>query len=162
MNSIRTEAEAIAISLEVGFLRVADAVRWADHQIEMSDVPTSPMCDVAMASSRLPQDVAHSLRSIPGDCDKVAAVQLVLRYARNALMESSSDPRDVARALFDMAVADELPEGDLKSHAFGYWDDIDLARDSTIPQSEAEIVADMVRRIQEFLGDAPASAGGKP
>lgn len=122
MASLRTEAESLAIALELSLLHVADAVRWADRQIELSDIPPSSLCDVAMASSKFPQDVAHMLRSIPGDCDYAGAVHLTLGYALKALKESTSDPRDVARALFDMAMASDLPEGDLKYHAFGYWD----------------------------------------
>jgi hypothetical protein len=155
MASLRTEAESLAIALELSLLRVADAVRWADHQIELSDIPPSSLCDVAMASSKFPQDVAHMLRSVPGDCDYIGAVRLTLGYAQRALKESTSDPPDVARALFDMAMAGDLPDGNLKYHAFGYWDAIDLARDGAIEQSEAEIVADMAQRIQEFLDENP-------
>jgi hypothetical protein len=130
-------------------------VRWADRQIELSDIPLSSLCDVAMASSRFPQDVARMLRSIPGDCDFAGAVRLTLGYMLDALRESTSDPRGIARALFDMAIACDLPDGDLKHHSFGYWDAIDLARDGVTQESESGIVADMIRRIETFLDDTP-------
>ena len=55
MPSLRTEAESLAIAVERGWLNVADAVRWADNQIELSDIPCSALCDVAIASSKSPR-----------------------------------------------------------------------------------------------------------
>lgn len=151
MPSQRTEAEAIAIALEIGLLDAADAVHWADRQIEISDVPHVVLCDVAMAASKFPQDVAHMLRSLPGELDHEGAVQAVLRYAYESLVQSKRTPLGVASALFQLAMADDLPEGELKSHAWGYWDEIDMARDGGYYRSEAEITSHMTATLKAHL-----------
>lgn len=146
MVSLRTEAEAVAIALEIGLFDVADAVRWADQQIERSDTPEGAICDVAMSASKYPQDVAFNLRQIPGECERSIAVRLVLRCALNAFESGKRDPREIARGLFDLAYANDLPES-----AWAYWDAIDLARDGYCQETEQEITAHMISTLTEFL-----------
>lgn len=150
-QSLRTEAESVAIALEISLFDVAAAVRWADRQIEQADVPHIAICDVALAASKHPQDVAFMLRQVPGECDHPQAVRLVLRYALAALEERERDPRQIAHGLFDLACADDLPESDLKHHAWGYWDALDLARDGYVDQTEEQIVSHMISTLKSFL-----------
>jgi hypothetical protein len=158
MLSLRTEAESVATALETGLFDVTDAVRWADRQIERSDVPDTAICDAAMAGSKYPQDVAFILRQVPGECDQAQAVRLVLRYALDALEQGRRDPRQVARALFDLAYAGDLPKGKLRGQAWGYWDAIDLARHGCARQTEKQITADMASAIGGFLASQPEDA----
>ena len=53
MSELRTEAEAFAIALELGFVPVSEAVAWSDAQIAASDVPHIALCDVSMSSHRM-------------------------------------------------------------------------------------------------------------
>jgi hypothetical protein len=151
MVPLRTEAEAVAIALEIGVFEVADAVRWADQQIEHSEVPEVVICDVAMAGSKYPQDVSFTLRQLPGECDRSLAIRLVLRYALEALEGAKRDPREIARTLFDLACANDLPESDLKHHAWVYWDAIDLSRDGYGDETEEQIAAHMISTLTDFL-----------
>ena len=132
MASLRTQAESLARCLETGLTDVADAVRWADRQIQLSDSPCGALCDVSMASSKFPQDVAHMLRSLPGDPDHQEAILLVLRRALVVLHEGSASAEVIARALFELAFAGDLPEGQLKDESWWYWDSLDLARDGLV------------------------------
>ena len=151
MVSLRTEAESVARALEVGLLDVADAVVWADRQIERSEVPHAAICDCAMAASRYPRDVASILRQVPGDYDQSQALRLLLRYALDALEQRKRDPRKIAHALFDLACAGDLPKSELKYHSWGYWDAIDLARDGYIHQTEKQVIAHMTSTLKDFL-----------
>jgi hypothetical protein len=160
MLSLRTEAESIAIALGIGLFDVADAVQWADQVIERSDVPDGAICDVALAASKFPQDVARILRSLPGDCDRPQAVRLVLRYAIEAMEQAKRDPRDVARGLFDLAYRGDLPESELKYHAWGYWDAIDFARDGYVDQTEEQIASHMISTIKIFLANQDDDSPG--
>ncbi len=87
MTSTRVEAESLAVGLELGIVPVSDAVAWADKQIESSDVPHSTICEIAMASSRSPQDVVHLLRSLPGVFDVAGVVRLTVRHMLVALRD---------------------------------------------------------------------------
>ena len=148
----RTEAEALAIALKFGLATVADAVAWADAQIAASDVPHVALCNVSMAATRYPQDVASMLRELPGEFDSEAAVRLALKYASSALRNGSIDPRDVARALYDIAIAGHLSNGDFERHALSFWDGIDLVRNGIGVKSESQIIDDMTRMLGEFIG----------
>jgi len=160
MASLRTEAEAVAIALEVGILSVDDAVHWAIRQLDNLDVPPIAICDAATAGSKYPQDVASFLRQVPGESDQTQAIWLVLRYALDALEQATRTPRQIARALFDLAYAGDLPKSKLRDQAWIYWDAIDLVRDGYSNQTEEQIVSDMASTLKEFLRSQVGEAGG--
>jgi len=151
MTSIRTEAESIAIGLELGVVQIADAVRWADDQIEAADVPSPAICDIAMASSKSAQDVVLLLRSLPGDFDPEVVVQSNVRHLLIALRDLKFDPEFIAKALYDLA--DALPPGALKTQAGWYWDAIGLIRTGVAHETVDEIKADMLRHLSKFVGE---------
>jgi hypothetical protein len=153
LSTLRTEAESIAIALKTGLLDVADAVAWADRQIAAGDVPDVALCDVSMASRKYPQDVVSMLRSLPGLVNHDEAIRATMRISLDRLQSGARNPSDVARALFNLAISDDLPDGDLKRHAFCFWDEIDLARDGYVPTLKSTIVAQMMRLLEDFAKD---------
>jgi hypothetical protein len=122
MVSLRTEAESVAIALEIRILSVDDAVNWAICQLDELDMPPVAICDAAMAGSKYPQDVVMTLREVPGDFDRSQAVRLVLRYALDALEQGKRNPIQVTYALYDLAHAGDLSESELDKHQWHFWD----------------------------------------
>ena len=155
MASMRTEAESLAIGLELGIVPVSDAVAWADRQIEQSDVPCNAICEISMASSKSPHDVVHLLRSLPGEFNASVAVRSTVGHLLIALRDLDYDPESIARALYDLAMADDLPDGPMKTQAWWYWDAIGLSRDGIGHETVDEIRSMMVQEMSDFVGGDP-------
>ena len=154
MLQLRTEAESLARAPEAGLIDVADAVHWADQEIAVVDVPHNVLCDVSMSSRAYPQDVARLLRGIPEQFDRGRASVQVLRLALDALTSGRRSPECVAHALFELAIADDIPPGRLRDGAFWYWDALDMAREGYIPETTEEIVGTMTSTLSQVLDDA--------
>ncbi len=140
-------------------MSVDNAVHWAIRQLDNFDLPPIAICDVATAGSKYPQDVVVILRQILGDCDQTQAIWLVLRYALDALEQATRTPRQIARALFDLAYAGDLPKSKLRDQAWIYWDAIDLTRDGYGDQTEEQIISDMASALKDFLRSHAGEAG---
>lgn len=152
MTSTKTEAESLARGIELGIIPVSDAVAWADSQIEESDIPHNSICEISMSSSKYPQDVVHLLRSLPGEIDAADAVQLTVRHLLVALRDLKYDSESIAHALYDLAMADDLPDGRMKQKSSWYWDEIGLSRAGYKNTTVGEIRADMIAVMTDFIG----------
>lgn len=160
INEIRTQAEAFASALQVGAVAVDDVVAWADAIIEREDHPHWAICELASCRREYPPDVVRRLRDVPGVADIATSRGLVLRILSDSL---SRDPRcadQVARSLFDLAMADEIVDPELKTLAWWAWDALDLADAGMIEETRNEIVDMMRRAIDPALWDAAPGQSG--
>jgi hypothetical protein len=155
MTAIRTEAEALARALELGAVAVADAVRWADGVIEVEDHPHASVCEVAMASRKYPPDVVALLRETEGDFDEAVVRKRVLRLIDQGLREDASRADHLARALYELAAADQIEDNELRRIAWWAWDALDLADSRAIVETRDEVVDKMQRALHRV---AAASA----
>jgi hypothetical protein len=153
MLDTRTEAESLAIALELGLIEVADAVRWADERIAEMDLPETAFCDLSMSSKAYPQDVAHLLRTIAGEPDQRTAVREVLRRALEAIRSGRRTPECVARALFGLAIAGDLPTGRLKDELYLFDAEFDAASEGHIVLTREEICSRMIAAISQAISD---------
>lgn len=149
MTTVRTEAEALARALEIGAIGVSDAVRWADGIIEADTHPPASVCEVAMAGKKYPPDVAALLRDVEGDFDEAAARTRVLQLIDQGLREDARRADQLARALFELASADQIEDEELLSIARWAWDALDLADSRTIVETRDEVVEQMRRALQK-------------
>ena len=152
MASESTEAEAFAIGIELGIVPVSEVVAWADRHVAAADVPPPAICELSMAESLRTQTVVNLLRSIAGPIDSTECVRLTVGNLLIALQSSEFDPESVARTLFDLALNTDLPNGPFKARASWYWDAICLSRDGIGHETVAEIRADMLETMSEFVG----------
>jgi hypothetical protein len=151
---IRTEAESLARALELGLIDVADAVRWADQKIADSEVPDDTLCDVSMSSKAYPQDVAHLLRGIPGQCDRQLAFLHLLRCALDTLTSGRRTPECVARAMFQLAIAGDVVSTRFQDEAF-CWDAMfDAVREGYVSNTRGEITGEMISTLSQTLADS--------
>jgi hypothetical protein len=147
----RTEAEALAACLELGWLSTSDAVRWADAQILKTDVPSNALCDIAMASRQNNLDVALMLRQLPGVIDSAYVTRRLLECAAERLRHQPEKARSIAFALYQMAMGDVLPPGPLRQNAWWFYDAIDLAESRTVEETPAQIIRQMAEALDAEL-----------
>lgn len=152
MASVSTEAEAYAIGLELGVVPVSDVVAWADRQVAAADVPPPAVCELSMAALLRMQDVVNLLRSIAGPIDSSECIRLTVGNLLVALQCHDFGPESIARTLFDLALTTDLPDGPFKRKASWYWDAICLSNDGIGHETVAEIRADMLESMAEFVG----------
>jgi hypothetical protein len=62
-NDLATEAYILRCGYNVGYFDNADIARWADCQIEASDIPSTELLDLSMNRETHPIDVMNLLRS---------------------------------------------------------------------------------------------------
>jgi len=149
-NEIRTQAEAFACALEVGAVVVDDVVAWADAIIQREEHPHWAICELATCRREYPPDVVHRLRDVPGVPDVAVSRGLVLHMLCESLTRDPRCASQVAHSLFDLAMADEIADPDLKALAWWAWDALDLADARMIRETRDDIVEKMRSALASF------------
>jgi hypothetical protein len=153
MSTQRTQAEALALSLELGLLDVTDAVAWADVEIAASDTPHNALCEVALASRDNNLDVANMLRQLPGEIDCNLVLRGVIRNAAEVLRSNRRTPEQIAAALYKLAIDGNLPSGGLCDHAWWFDNALDLAESGYIQERPEQVVNQMHEVLDAWLDD---------
>ncbi len=148
-ETLKNEAEVLAVALEVGAASVGDVVDWADAVIEKQEHPHWSICELATMGSSYEPDVVRALREVPGTADGVWVRSELLRRLEEELTEDASRADRIASALYRLALAYELPEESLHSLAWWAWHALDLADQRMIEETSEEIVAIMVQILRE-------------
>lgn len=156
MTRLRTEAESLAVSLELGAIKVADVMSWAGKVIECEESPHWSICEVATMGAKYAPDVAAALREVPGKPEPSVVKRLVLKHLANALADDAGRADQIASALFQLAVDDALPDARLRALAWWAWDALSLADQGTIAETRGQIVDEM----KSALRLAAAGDGG--
>lgn len=140
--SLRDEAEALAIALEIGFASIEDVIDWADAKIVALDQPPYELIEVSCAGRQAVPDVAHALRAIAGTPDVAAASKIVIARMAAALDRGSTTAEKVARALYRMSLNGHVPEASAEGAMVGLDDAFDLAHGGTygsIEDAESDV-----------------------
>jgi hypothetical protein len=158
-NDIRTQAEAFACALEVGAVAVDAVVAWADAIIEREDHPHWAICELATCRHEYPPDVVRRLRDVPGVADVLASKGLVLRILYDSLTRDPRCADQVARSLYNLAMADEIVDPELKALAWWAWDALDLADARTIEETRDDVIDEMRSALECSALHAATSPG---
>lgn len=143
---LREDAEALAMALELGFAAVEDAVSCADTRITALERPPGALIDVALAGRKPALEVAHLLRTIPGEIDPGRVSRRVIARFASDLEGGRATPERVVRALCSMQLEGRVPDPEAASE-IGRLDDVfSLARDGICGTRE-----EAVRDLREFL-----------
>lgn len=140
----KNEAERLRLGIRGGWLKINDAVAWADGQIERTQRPALALLDLALAHDRTREEVAALLDAVPGSADSVAVMRCCLNDLREAV---ERDPRlapDAARWLEATANRGELPEFEFGSEPFALADAFALAEDGsygTVEEARYRLIA---------------------
>ena len=158
MSKQRTEAEALAVSLELGLRGVADAVTWADNQIAAeASVPHIALCELALAHHEHGIDVANLLRRLPGAVDQQEVTRRVVRDTAEAARTQRLTPRMIESALFTLALNSELPPGEVTSAAYQFSHDLDLAEEGLSHDTPAHVMKRMLKVLDWWLEQQSAA-----
>ena len=149
MSQLRDEAEALATALNIGICDVAEVIAWSDAQILREESPPRALCEVSVSHDCYPQDVAALLRQCPGVPDRSRAQRLLLLLVCDKLTRDPGCADQVAKALFQMSIADEIEDPKLKSVAWWAWDALDLADAGIIVESRKQITDQMAAWLDE-------------
>ena len=64
--TVKDDAERLRIGVRGGWIRIQEAVAWADNQIERTPQPHLALIDLALAHNRNREEVAGLLDMVPG------------------------------------------------------------------------------------------------
>ena len=153
MANQRTEAEVLAVCLELELATVGDAFAWADGQILASEVPHNVLCDISMASRANRGNLAIMLRRLPGDYDNAWVVRRLIQCAAECLRRGEPEARKVAIALFNLALDEKLPPGKLRDEVYWFYDAIDLATSGIVQETPQQLVSRMLESLDGEIAD---------
>lgn len=157
MSQLRDEAEALATALEIGICDVAEIIAWSDAQILREDSPPAALCEISVSHDRYPQDVAALLRRCPGAPVSSRVQRLLVLLVRQKLARDPGCADKVASALYQMALAEEIEDPQLKSMAWWAWDALDLADAGHIVESREQITNQMASALEDATRSGDAS-----
>lgn len=116
-DDLKNEAEVLAVALEIGAVSIADVVEWADARIAMEDHPHWSVCELATLGASYEPDVARALREVPGIVDETRVRDGLVRRLARSLLEDRTRADRIASALYQLALANELPDENLRAVA---------------------------------------------
>jgi len=143
---LRAEAEELAIALELGFAAVQDAVDWADGYIVALQEPPYALIEVSSASRSPAAELAHLLRTVPGQFDIGRVSRQVIAHMASALDTGAATPENVARALYSMQLDGRIPDSQAESDMARLDDEFYLAHAGTYGTIE-----EATRDLRAFL-----------
>ncbi len=151
MTNQRSEAEAIAICLELALAKVPDAIHWADSQIQLSDIPDVALCNVSMAWRNDSHEVASMLRQLPGRVDSAFVGRRLIECLAMQLKNDRSSARQVAFALYELSMDESLPAGPLRKEAWWFLDAFVLSESGYIKETTDQISEQMMAMLETAL-----------
>ncbi len=125
---------------------MADAVAWADALIAADPHPDEAVIEIATSASRPLHEVCALLGIVGGVCDPIAVIRRTMGDLRRALAEDSSKGPHIARFIYELALNDELPEGEFGPEPYSLDDSFHLAMSGISGTYESA-----VRRLDEYL-----------
>lgn len=156
MSQQRDEAEALVIALEIGACDIAEVIAWSDAQLLREDPPSAALCEASLSQDRYPQDVAGLLRQLPGAPDKPRVARLLVTLVDAKLRDDRSRAYQIAWALYQMALADEIEDPRLKEFSWWAWDALDLAEAGILEESREQVIDRMSAALHDAAKEANA------
>ena len=156
-NTQKNQAQVLAVALDIGAASVSDVVAWADAVIAVEEHPHWAVCELATMGASYEPDVVRALRDVPGVVDDQWVRGEVLRRLGQGLAQDRSRADRVASALFGLAMANELPEGELASLARWASDALGLADQRIIEQTREEVIDEMLAVLNTAAAKTPAA-----
>jgi hypothetical protein len=148
----RTEAEVLALAIEIGALSVTDAVAWADNVIEREEHPDGSICEVAMSARKYEPDVVAALRKVPGKLDDGEVRRRLIHVLADGLEHHRRRADQIARSLYQLALTNQVDSERLRNIAWWAWDGLDLADARMVEQTREHVIDEMIAALREAAG----------
>jgi hypothetical protein len=103
MNTIPEEAARLYFLLDLGLVRDADVILWADDAIVSADKPSSALIDLAVSG---PENLSSTLRTVALGIDPLTAINLAMPVVLREIEKKPELARVIARKFFDVAFSE--------------------------------------------------------
>lgn len=150
LDSHRTIAEAYHRALEFGFADVEEVISWVDAVILADDRPALAFFDASSAGGD-PAALLSSLREVPGVADANGRRRLIFGMMQRALERDPDTIQPIARALYSMAQAGDVPDPEAERLMWWFDDALELAAQGYGGDHEA-IRRDLVQLLCRHAG----------
>jgi hypothetical protein len=90
------------------------------------------------------------LREIPGQASKEIVQRRVISMMADQLAGDHALANGIASALYQLALADEIGDDELRALAWWAWDGLDLADEGTIAETREQVVSQMIDTLSQF------------
>jgi hypothetical protein len=149
--TLKDEAEVLAVLLERGVTDVADVVAWADALVAAEPDPHWAICDLALMGSSQPLDVVGALRALPlpGVADEAWVRDETVRRLASGLAADRRRADRVAEALWDLAMTERLPDGEVQHLALWALDALSLATEGVTPETRDDVIDALLAGLTE-------------
>lgn len=107
------------------------------------------MCELATMGASYEPDVARALREVPGIVDETRVRDELVRRLARSLVEDRTRADRIASALYQLALANELPDENLRAVAWWAWDALDLADQRMVQETRDQIADSMLVALNE-------------
>jgi hypothetical protein len=156
-EALHIEAAARALAMSCGALTLAEAVAWADGLILAEAEPPGIAELTELSLARTPAAALSALGRFGrprNEAETAAMARAACRLFHAALAAGRADAGPIAKALYHLAMEDALPAPGTASAMFGFWDELDLARDGIYGDPAAVETA-----LRAFLAEHGADPG---
>ena len=145
-DELKTGAETARRRLHHRLWRLEDAQAWADQVILGMDRPHDWLIEASTA--RTPADARDALLRAEGEPDPRQVWAALMGDWLRLLEAQPERDSEIARELFDLALAGDVPAREASEPMYAFWDAIDLAKDGTygVPAEEREKLRAFLRR----------------
>lgn len=147
MASLRDEAEVLALGLELGVVRPAEVVDWADGVIARTDHPHWSIGELVTMGRAYEQDVADALRRIPGEPDRTAAMRALLLQLPRRLRERRDRADGFVHALLYFEDTGVLLDADLRDATDIAWDSLGQEGRPGYPPTRDQIIDELLAAL---------------
>ncbi|MFL5331384.1 MAG: hypothetical protein ACJ8C4_21050 [Gemmataceae bacterium] len=155
MAQQRDEAEAFARAMELGVSVVAEITTWSDDLLLKEASPSVVLCEISLSAGRYPENVMGLLRQLPGVPNRTVVNYLLVALLNQKLKSDPDSRQAVARALFLMAIGDDIADARLLQTTYRVDDDLDLVDAGIIRKSHEEIFAEMAAALEAAAAAIP-------
>jgi hypothetical protein len=161
MTQLKHQAERLRIGIGGGWLKVSEAVEWADQQIAATPEPHASLIAIAAAAGCSWGEMVTLLRDVPGTADASVVMRACLADLLDVLQREPELARDAARWLEWAADQGLLPDAEFGWEATALADAFALADQTigTVAEAESRLVAFLNRYARPIVPDTTRKAG---
>lgn len=158
MASVRDEAEMLALGLELGVVRPAEVVEWADGVIARSELVHWSIGELVTMGRAYEQDVAAALRRIPGEPNLAwANVALVRRLPQHLRARRELDEPFIEALVFLRGLDERglLVDPELRQATRPAWRALGLMGQLWLGEQRERLVDELLTALDAAIARLP-------
>ncbi|PEM44336.1 hypothetical protein [Bacillus toyonensis] len=147
MVDMKIIAEVFRIGLQIGLFSKTEVIEWADHTIEILDIPSIEIIEVSLSSNDKLVDIVSKLKNIKGTYDQKLPVKIILGLLWEKFMINEENVLKIKPFISNL-ILNNCCEGfdNIDEQLYNFNEEIDLAADNIYGDLE-----DISQEIKSFL-----------